>query len=322
KDNQKTAKKEKIEQYKSSYLQESRFSFLSDKDVCLPFDDMFAPYVYEEDINARVEKRLAQAKPYKNSETISLGDLLEKADVKAYEFQSAIDKDSLLLLSFQAGATNKALAKSADAVKAFRPQGRCLEGVQAIFSRAGYQYSNIISGGSPNWPEKLVGCSNNSACNAYVPLEKNGDFVIIKLENKAYKKPYSSKENEDMRSFVRQLSPGSIIITDNIIPDNQETRHYRKLVKEYGAGGKIHGHIAVMDNRKYFKSDGTEPKGPNFSRYGQIIRFPLPKDIEIPLDKAREIIAESERLKQEERVQLTENSNTLPYSLWLQYDRS
>ncbi|MBR5154264.1 MAG: hypothetical protein IKW58_00895 [Alphaproteobacteria bacterium] len=257
------------------------------------------------DIEQEVQARYLKAKGVSVGESISLSDLMTKAKVNASDIQSAISKNPEILFKLIPGNTNKKLAKAADQKHGIM-RGDCLAGVQDIFDKAGLQ--NIISGGAPNWPKKLKGCKNNSAYNAYVPLEKNGGFIIVSLENKAYETEKGSKENREMQEFCKKLIPGQIVITDNKVPDEQEHRSYTRLQLEYGTGGKVHGHIAVKDNQGYFKSDGTEPRGPNFTRYGNNVKFPLSKDIHIPKDIALEIIKESEemsRLKQQNKETYT-----------------
>ncbi len=267
-----------------------------------------------------IKKRYQYAKGSRMEDYISLTDLLEKASVEVNELQSAITKNPDILTKLAPGRTNIKLAKAADSRHGVLRR-RCLEGVQKIFDKAGLP--NIISGGAPNWPPKFKGCSNNSAYNAYIPLEKNGDFVIISLENKAYSKHPSSKENKYMKNFCLSLIPGQIIITDNVVPDEKEYRSYRKLQLEYGVGGKVHGHIAVKDNKGYYKSDGTEPTGPNFSRYGDNVKFPLPRDINIPKEIALEIIRESEMMKRQEHAQKSQTAQQqyTPPTNWYERDR-
>ena len=271
------------------------------------------------ELEETVKKRYQYAQGARMGDNISLTDLLEKASVEVNELQSAITKNPDILTKLTPGRTNIKLAKAADTRQGVLRR-RCLEGVQKIFDKAGLP--NIISGGAPNWPPKFKGCSNNSAYNAYIPLEKNGDFVIISLENKAYGKHPSSKENKYMKNFCLSLIPGQIIITDNVVPDEKEYRSYRKLQLEYGVGGKVHGHIAVKDNKGYYKSDGTEPTGPNFSRYGDNVKFPLPRDINIPREIALEIIRESEMMKRQEHTQKSQSAQQqyIPFN-WYEKDR-
>jgi hypothetical protein len=232
--------------------------------------------------------------------------LLEKGGVNIYDLQIAIDQNPSILQKMEVGLTNKKLALSADNVtKTFRPRGQCLEGVQKIFDNA--NYPNIISRGAPNWPQRIKGCRANSACNAYIPLEKNGNYVVVSIENKAYQKSKGSVENKLMREFAKKLSPGTIVITDNVIADQYKSHSYKDLRNIYGKGGKLHGHIAVIDNSRYFKSDGCEPNGPDFSRYGKVIRIPLPRDIYIPKEQALEILQVAEVSKQEKSKIIGQN---------------
>ena len=90
----------------------------------------------------------------------------------------------------------------------------------------------------------------------------------------------------------------------------------------YGRGGRLHGHIAVIDNSHYFKSDGCEPNGPDFSRYGKVVRIPLPRDICIPKEIALEILRTSE-ISKRERIPVVTQNNDFFNSIFLnQTDRT
>ena len=266
----------------------------------------FMPIEQEGSVEERVNRRYQTIEGGKPKLQISLKDLLEKGGVNIYDLQIAIDQNPSILQKMEVGLTNKKLALSADNVtKTFRPRGQCLEGVQKIFDNA--NYPNIISRGAPNWPQRIKGCRANSACNAYIPLEKNGNYVVVSIENKAYQKSKGSVENKLMREFAKKLSPGTIVITDNVIADQYKSHSYKDLRNIYGKGGKLHGHIAVIDNSRYFKSDGCEPNGPDFSRYGKVIRIPLPRDIYIPKEQALEILQVAEVSKQEKSKIIGQN---------------
>lgn len=239
----------------------------------------------EEIIEARATEfyeKLSQGRDY-----IPLKNLLDstKIDIKDVCYVLSRNQDNLCQII--PGKINKQLAFSASKVIGGRGS-ECLFGVQIIFDNA--NLSGIISGNDKDWPEKIKGCSSNSACNAYIPLEKSGKFIIIEIENLAYDKSRKSDENKKMQELAQSLPIGSIIITDNKIADEHQGRVYRDLTKVYGRGGGIHGHICVKDIDGVYKSDIVEAKGPNFSKYGEIVRIALGKDINIKKELAIEII--------------------------------
>ncbi len=218
---------------------------------------------------------------------ISIEQLLDSTKIDIKDICYALSSNQDNLCQIIPGKINKQLALSASKVKSGRGS-ECLFGVQRIFD--GANLPGIISGNDEDWPEKIKGCNSNSACNAYIPLEKSNKFIIIEIENLACDRARNSDENKKMRELAQSLPIGSIIITDNKIADEHQGRVYRDLTKVYGRGGGIHGHICVKDIDGVYKSDIVEAKGPNFSKYGEIVRIALGKDINIKKELAIEII--------------------------------
>jgi hypothetical protein len=240
-----------------------------------------------------------------SSENIPLQFMMDKVGVTSEDVQTLISENPEVLSQIIPGRTNKALAKSSDKVKG-GGDGHCLSGVQKIFDNAGLL--GILSGSTSQWPEKIGGCRSNSACNAYVPLEKSGKFITVSIDNKAYNTSTWSNENQEMRDFVRNFPAGTIIITDNKITDENQDRNYRELQKIYGTGGGMHGHITVKSNIGSYNSDIIEASGPNFSRYGEQVFISLPKDIQFSPEQAKQLIAISQK-RQENILMVSKASN-------------
>ena len=260
---------------------------------------------YQKTVDERAEELYEQAKSTKVIGSVDVGDLMEKIGVTVEDIQTAVNENPNILQQLYPGATSTKLAKAADRVNGSLNQN-CLAGVQNIFNNA--RIPGILSGDSAKWPNKIGEGKYNSACNSYIPLEESGEFITISIENMAFNTPKYSEENHHMREFCKKMPKGSIVICDNKIPDYYEGRKYRELVKTYGEGGPVHGHICVKDNKGSFKSDGVEPEGPNFARYGKTVRFSIPKDMEVPKDVAIAIIKQSEirREKEQENAQKSE----------------
>ena len=225
-------------------------------------------------------------KKYK-SEYISLNDLLDNTKIEIQDVCSVLSQSPESICDIMPGKTSILLARAASNVKGGGKQ-QCLLGVQRIFDNAGL--SGIISGDDKDWPAKIRGCSSNSACNAYIPLEKSKRFIVITVNNEAYNKSSASNENKKMRAWSKKLPIGSVVITDNKIADEYQGRVYRDLTRVYGRGGKIHGHICVKDVNHLYKSDIVEPNGPNFSAYGDNIKVALPKDVKIKKELLLKIV--------------------------------
>ncbi len=259
---------------------------------------------YQKTIKENAEELYEKAKGAKITSDVSVTDLMKNAGVTVEDIQAVINENPETLFKFKSGSTSTRLAETAAKVKGELTQN-CLAGVQTIFDKA--RCHGILSGDSAKWPKKIGGGTYNSACNSYIPLEESGKFITVSIKNKAYNQAKDSQENEQMREFCQKMPKGSIVICDNKVPDHFEGKRYESLVDEYGKGGLIHGHICIKDTYGQFKSDGTEPKGPNFARYGEIVRFSIPKDMEVPKDLALTIIEKTVlRKKQEEKDKMAQ----------------
>ncbi|MBQ8750644.1 MAG: hypothetical protein IJZ30_03290 [Alphaproteobacteria bacterium] len=271
---------------------------------------------YQKTIDERAEELYEKAKGAKISSNVSVNDLMENAGVTVDDMQAVINENPEILFQFKSGPTSAKLARSADRVNGALAQN-CLAGVQTIFDNA--RCAGILSGDSAKWPKKIGGGRHNSACNSYIPLEESGKFITVSVENKAHNHSKHSPENEQMREFCQKMPEGSIVICDNKIPDYFEGRRYNSLVNQYGEGGPVHGHICVKDNHGQFKSDGTEPNGPNFARYGETVRFSIPKDMEVPKEVALTLIKQAEIRRQNEQEAKNNSQNqTMTASFFMQ----
>ncbi len=233
------------------------------------------------------------------SDYVLLEDLL-KSEIGIEDICFVLSENPNKMTNIIPGRSNILLAKSASKVKG-GGRRECLLGVQRIFDNAGF--SGIISGDDKDWPQKIKGCSSNSACNTYIPLEKSGKFIIVTIDNLACDKTRNSVENKKMRALAKKLPIGSIIITDNKIADEHQGRVYTELARVYGKGGKVHGHICVKDIDHVYKSDIVEADGPNFANYGDVVRIAFARDIKIEKDLALDIIEVYQKRKANEFVQ-------------------
>ncbi len=239
---------------------------------------------------------------------LSFSELMEKTGITIEDIQNVFSKNQDRLKDLIPGKIGSALAKSADKVTG-ENEGGCLLGAQKIFGRAGI--GEIICGSNPDWPQKIKGCSNNSACNAYIPLEKSGKFVNITLKNLAYNKPKSSQESQQLQKFCKTLPAGSVIITDNKMADEHQGRRYRELSQLYGTGGKLHGHIAIKDNHGLYKEEGVA-LAPSFHNYGKTFKVSLSTDYQVPKDLAIQLLEAKEK---REKTELEQSLNSKNYVL-------
>lgn len=252
---------------------------------------------------------------------INIKDLMELAGVKVEDMQAVVNQNKDILTKLEPGQISNKLARAADRVYGSLSQN-CLLGVQHIFANAGY--GNYLDGSNGLWPKKIGDGPYNSACNTDKTLEKTGSFITLYVENKACDTSKQSLENKEMRDFCKKLPAGTIVICDNKLPDqieedcnnkhpdqieeNCDNKHpdqikgksYKNLIKQYGSGGAVHGHVAVKDNRGVFKSDGVEPLGPNFARYGEKVSFSIPLDTSVSKDIACQFIKQAQIRKHKE----------------------
>ena len=255
----------------------------------------------------------------------SIAELMEKAGVNSEDIQEVFSENKDLLKDLVPGQNASALAKSADKVKG-ENKGGCLGGAQNIFISA--RLGDILCGSNPDWPDKIKGCDSNSACNAYIPLEKSGKFINVTFDNIAYNKSRTSPESQELVSFSKTLPAGSIVITDNKLADSHLGRRYTELSNMYGTGGKLHGHIAIKDNHGLYKEEGVAI-APSFHNYGKTFKVSLSTDYKVPKELAMKLIAakenretkEIEQQKKSHNFVLEENYNdnkTTIESIWMQ----
>ncbi len=228
---------------------------------------------------------------------INIKDLMELAGVKVEDMQAVVNQNKDILTKLEPGQISNKLARAADRVHGSLSQN-CLLGVQHIFANAGY--GNYLDGSNGLWPQKIGNGPYNSACNTDKTLENTGSFITLSVENKACDTSKQSLENKEMRDFCKELPAGTIVICDNKLPDQIEGKSYKSLVRQYGSGGPVHGHVAVKDNRGVFKSDGVEPLGPNFARYGEKVSFSIPLDTSVSKDIACQFIKQAQIRKHKE----------------------
>ncbi|MBE6462215.1 MAG: hypothetical protein E7005_00445 [Alphaproteobacteria bacterium] len=239
---------------------------------------------------------------------INIKDLMEKAGVKVEDMQEVVNQNKDILKQLEPGMTSVKLARAADKVRGSLTQN-CLLGVQHIFASAGY--GDYLDGSNGLWPKKIGNGPYNSACNTNKTLEKTGSFITLSVENTAYNTNKQSLENQEMRAFCKTLPAGTVLICDNKLPDQIEGKNYSTLIRQYGKGGPIHGHVAVKANNGSYKSDGVEPFGPNFARYGERVSFSIPLDTRVPENVAYAFIKQAElRKSKEEEHKYASNANT------------
>lgn len=241
---------------------------------------------------------------------VNIKDLIEIAGVKVEDMQEVINQNKDILTQLEPGTISTRLARSADKVHGSLDRN-CLAGVQNIFLDAGY--GEYLDGANGLWPEKIGNGKHNSACNTYKTLENTGEFITLSVENIACNTSKQSNENKEMRAFCKTLPAGTIVVCDNKLPDQIDGKNYNTLVRQYGRGGIIHGHVAIKANNGYFKSDGTEPFGPNFSNYGENVSFSIPLDTQVPKEVACAFIKQAEiRKDREQEEKYASNSNSKP----------
>lgn len=219
----------------------------------------------------------------KDNGTVDIKTLLD-AGVTTEVIQEEIDKDPNLLQQLQPGQTSQKLASAANRQRG-KLEGKCLSGVQEIFAWAGL--GDVLSGQQAEWPEKLKGARWNSACNAYYPLEKSGEFINLSIPNKAYKKSRNSAENQEMRAYINSLPAGTIVILDSAIPpEDRDNMSYAQMKRKCGVSQSTDGHIGVINAKGVFTSDAKEPNGPNCARYGETMIISANNDTNVPEDFA------------------------------------
>lgn len=250
----------------------------------------------KEDIGSKVEEIYASNLGDNMTGNISVQDLFSKVGVTKADIQSVIDKNPEMLKQMSGGEINRKLARAANHIEN-ETKGKCTQGLQMIFAKAGM--GEMVSGSNPNWPEKERGAGNsNSGCNVHIVLEKGGEFTTVHVANQAYSRRISSDEaqekNQQMNDFIRELPPGTPISIDNRVDEFQG----RKLPQDNQ--GIIHGHTGVINNRHNVACDFEQVNGVNFSRYGQNVNISIAKDMELSRDFAKACI--KAKLEREQRV--------------------
>ena len=126
----------------------------------------------KEDIGSKVEEIYASNLGDNMTGNISVQDLFSKVGVTKADIQSVIDKNPEMLKQMSGGEINRKLARAANHIEN-ETKGKCTQGLQMIFAKAGM--GEMVSGSNPNWPEKERGAGNsNSGCNVHIVLEKGG----------------------------------------------------------------------------------------------------------------------------------------------------
>lgn len=222
-----------------------------------------------------------------NGDNISIEDLLKYGGVKGIDIQNVFEENKEYFAQLQPGKTNKDLAARANRVSG-RCEGGCLAGVQGMCPE--------LDGQNPNWPKKEYGSSYNSACNAPEVLQKGGKYVVVEVENRAFGKGAWSPEDREMREFNKTLPGGTIAALDNYKPDELYGRRTP-------SDSQKHGHVWIQDNKGVACSDGRQPDGPSFSRYGRKMFICVAKDCQVPKEIAIELIKAAQ-----ERQRETQNS--------------
>ncbi len=250
----------------------------------------------KDDISSKVEEIYASNLGDNMTGNISVQDLFSKVGVTKADIQSVIDKNPEMLKHMSGGEINRKLARAANHIEN-ETKGKCTQGVQMIFAKAGM--GDLVSGSNPNWPEKERGAGNsNSGCNVHIVLEKGGEFTTVHVANQAYtrriNKDEAQEKNQQMNEFIRDLPPGTPISIDNRVDEFQG----RRLPQDNQ--GIIHGHTGVINNRHNMACDFEQVNGVNFSRYGQNVNISIAKDMELSRDFAKACI--KAKLEREQRV--------------------
>lgn len=221
-----------------------------------------------------------------NKGNVSIEDLLKYGGVKGMDIQNVFEENKEYFAQLQPGKTNKNLASRANRVSG-KCEGGCLAGVQGMCPELGGQ--------NPNWPKKEYKSSSNSACNAPEVLEKGGKYVVIEVENTAFGRGKDSAEEKQMKAFNKTLPGGTIAALDNYKTDDLQGRRPQN-------NSQKHGHIWVQDDKGAACSDGRQPDGPQFSRYGKTMFICVAKDCQVPKEIALELIKAAQERQQETQV--------------------
>lgn len=261
----------------------------------------------KEDISRKTDEIYEKSIGDDISGNISVQDLFNKAGVTKADMQSVIDKHPEMLKGMMSGETNDKLARAANHIEN-ETKGKCTQGVQMIFAKAGM--GEMVSGSNPNWPEKERGAGNsNSGCNVHIVLERGGEFTTVHVKNEAYsRRPDAKKQqamNEKMNNFISDLPPGTPISIDNRVDEYQG----RRLPQDNQ--GIIHGHTGVINKRHHVACDFEQVNGVNFSRYGEYVNISIAKDMKLNRDFAKACI--KAKLEREQRVAQAEQQKKMAY---------
>lgn len=256
------------------------------------------PRSNEDNTNPRQASGTVKQVANDTQERIKISDLMEKNGVTAEDFQAVYEKNPEIINDLGGGETCKKLARSADKVvtkyKGGLPlTGKCLPGVREIYNRERVDSLACDEARKALLESRKPFQKTNGGGNGYVALEASGDYIIIKIENKAYNKPKNGTENKEMNDMIKKVKPG---ITVTLDPIDDST-----LRAKNGNGGK-YGHIAVKRNDGYWGCDFKQ-QTINFSRYGEYWRICTPKDAEISSKYAQMLIetANERQQKQEQK---------------------
>lgn len=240
-------------------------------------------------------------------EKIKISDLMENHGVTVEDFQAVYEKNPEIIYALGGGETCKKLANSADRVVTKRRRGipltgHCLPGVRNIYSQASIDSLSCDIAREAMIKSRMPYQKTNGGGNGYIALEASGDYLTIKIENKAYNKPKNSPENKEMNDIVKDVNPGITVTVDSI-----SDRMVR--AKTGNNVGGTYGHIAVKRNDGCWGCDFKQ-ETINFARYGEYARICIPKDAEISSEYANMLIEEANERSHDSHIRYsTENLN-------------
>ncbi|MCM1323353.1 MAG: hypothetical protein NC218_04260 [Acetobacter sp.] len=215
---------------------------------------------------------------------LSIEELMKSCGVNRADIQDVFEENKDYFAKLEPGKNNKNLATKANKVSG-RCEGGCLAGVQRMCPELG--------GENPNWRgKKEYNSSANSACNAPEVLEKGGKYVTVEVDNLAFGRGAGSPEDRKMKEFNKTLPAGTIAALDNYKPEELHGRRPQN-------NSQKHGHVWVQDEKGDACSDGRQPDGPNFSRYGRKMFVCVAKDCRVPKKIAVELIKRRQEREQE-----------------------
>jgi len=280
---------------------------------------------------ASIDEAWARATNNRQTDKVSVQDLLDKAGVTSEDFQAVCDQHPELIQHIGGGATCGVLGTVATTVKNEYTTdkngkkkvkaGRCHSGVIEIHRKA----NNIVERGkNPDTKgamtdslftqeakqagetyrkERPYQGGSNGGCSEVAMFKASDDYVTVAVPNKAYGKYKGCKESQELNSLFYGVQPGVTITVDSI-----EDNAMRK--RQGNTNGGKWGHCAVKRKDGRFACDFVQTSI-DFSRYGEYAHACFPKDASVPKEYAQMLIEQAQkRMGGIEQTQIVENTQT------------